>query len=198
MPSQSSTSWPSTYSLVERIDVVQLAGFDQRSDDGAVLGAAVGACEERIFPFEDDRTDGAFEGAVVELDTAVIKEARQSLPARERIADGVGEPALLTDQTKLCRSYSWNASASSRPLCCRMRRRSSALWPRMSFSMAKNSAMSSIRECPLLMLWAAAPAPARAMNAGADRTFGNRGARRFANIEPIQHGIVFDGGILGS
>ncbi len=68
MPSQSSTSWPSTYSLVERIDVVQLAGFDQRSDDGAVLGAAVGACEERIFR--------AFDGAVVELDTAVIKETR--------------------------------------------------------------------------------------------------------------------------
>jgi len=65
-------------------------------------GAAVGACEERIFPVEDDRTDGAFEGAVVELDTAVIKEARQSLPTRERIADGVGELALLTDQTKLC------------------------------------------------------------------------------------------------
>jgi hypothetical protein len=79
------------HSLGERIDIVQLAGFDQRSDDGAVLGAAVGACEER-----------AFEGAVVELDTAVIKEARQSLPARERIADGVGELALLTDQTKLC------------------------------------------------------------------------------------------------
>jgi hypothetical protein len=66
VPSQSSTSWPSTYSLGERIDVVQLAGFDQRSDDGA----AVGACEECIFP------DGAFDGAGVELDTAVIKEAR--------------------------------------------------------------------------------------------------------------------------
>src|SRR6266436_558910 len=88
-------------------------------------------------------TDGAFEGAVVELDTAVIKEARQSLPAGERIADGAGELALLTDQTKLCRSrsYSWNASASGRPLCCRMRRRSSALRPRMSFSMANNWAM---------------------------------------------------------
>jgi hypothetical protein len=29
---------PSTYGLGERIDVVQLAGFDQGSDDGAVLG----------------------------------------------------------------------------------------------------------------------------------------------------------------
>jgi hypothetical protein len=26
-----------------------------------------------------------------------------------------------------------------------------------------------------------------------DRTFDNRGPRRFANIEPIQHGVVFDG-----
>ncbi len=67
-----------------------------------MLGAVVGACEERIFPVEDDRTDGAFDGAVVELDTAVIKEARQPLLVRERIADGVGELALLTDQTKLC------------------------------------------------------------------------------------------------
>jgi hypothetical protein len=61
----------------EWIDVVQLADFDHQSDDGAVLGA----CEERSFPVEDGRTDGAFDGAVVELDRAVIKEARQSLSA---------------------------------------------------------------------------------------------------------------------
>jgi hypothetical protein len=36
--------------------------------------AAVGAGEERIFPVDDD-----IDGAVVELDMAVIKEARQSL-----------------------------------------------------------------------------------------------------------------------
>src|SRR6266436_5686890 len=45
---QSSTSRPSTYGLGERLDVVGLAGFDQRSDDGVVLSSAVGACEERI------------------------------------------------------------------------------------------------------------------------------------------------------
>ncbi len=54
-----------------------LAGFDQRSDDGVVLSSAVGACEERIFPGEGDRTHGTFDGAVVELDTAVV-------PARYR------------------------------------------------------------------------------------------------------------------
>ena len=40
-----------------------LAGFDQRSDDGVVLSAAVGACAERIFPGEGDRTHGAFDFA---------------------------------------------------------------------------------------------------------------------------------------
>jgi hypothetical protein len=61
-PSQSSTSWPSTYQLRRADRHRSACRFDQRSDDGAVLGAAVGACEERIFPVEDDRTDGAFEG----------------------------------------------------------------------------------------------------------------------------------------
>jgi hypothetical protein len=52
------------------ISEAMTAQCSQRSDDSAVLGAAVGACEECIFP------DGAFDGAGVELDTAVIKEAR--------------------------------------------------------------------------------------------------------------------------
>lgn len=86
----------------ERIDVVQLTGLDQRGDDGPVLGAAVGACEQRIFSVERDRTDRTLDSVVVELDTAIIDEARQALPARERIADGLGELALLADQGELC------------------------------------------------------------------------------------------------
>ena len=35
-----------------RIDVVELAGLDQRGDDGPMLGAAIGAGEERILPVE--------------------------------------------------------------------------------------------------------------------------------------------------
>ena len=65
----------------KRIDVIQLTGFDQGGDDGPVLGTAVGACEQRIFPVERDRTDRALDGVVVELDTAIIDEARQALPA---------------------------------------------------------------------------------------------------------------------
>ncbi len=36
----------------ERFDVVQLAGFDQRSDDGPMLGSTVGACEECVLTVE--------------------------------------------------------------------------------------------------------------------------------------------------
>ena len=67
-----------------------------------MLSAAVRTCEQRIFPIECDRTDGAFDGIVVELDAAIIDEARQALPTRESIADGVGELALLTNQTEFC------------------------------------------------------------------------------------------------
>jgi hypothetical protein len=86
----------------ERIDIVQLTGFNQGRDDGPMLGAAVRTCKQRVFPVQRDRTDGAFDGVVVELNAAIIDEARQALPTRERITDGVGEFALLADQTELC------------------------------------------------------------------------------------------------
>jgi hypothetical protein len=69
--------------LGERINIVQLTGFDHRSDDSPVLGAGVRACEQRIFPIQRDRTDSAFDGIVVELDGAIIDEARQARPAPE-------------------------------------------------------------------------------------------------------------------
>ena len=53
-----------------------------------MIGAAVRARKQRIFPGERDRADGAFDGVV---DAAIIDEARQ----RERITDGVGKLALL-------------------------------------------------------------------------------------------------------
>ena len=92
--------WPLTIlvdvgQVGERINIVQLTGFDHGSDDSPVLGAAVRACEQRIFPIQRDRTDSAFDGIVVELDAAIIDEARQARPARERITDGFGVSVLL-------------------------------------------------------------------------------------------------------
>ncbi len=72
----------------KRIDIVQLASLDQGGDHCPMLGTAVGACEQRIFPIEGDRTDRAFDGILVEFDTAIIDEARQSLPT-----DWVGHAA---------------------------------------------------------------------------------------------------------
>ena len=47
-----------------------------------MLGAAIGACEQRIFSVERDRADGALDGVVIDFDAAIINEARQALPAR--------------------------------------------------------------------------------------------------------------------
>ena len=43
------------------------------------------------FAPERDGPDGALDRVVVEFDTAVIEEAREGWPARERVADGLGE-----------------------------------------------------------------------------------------------------------
>lgn len=67
--------------VAEWLDVVQLARLDQRSDDGPVLGAAVRAREEGVLSVERDRADRPLDGIGVELDAAVVDEARESLPA---------------------------------------------------------------------------------------------------------------------
>lgn len=62
--------------VAERLDIVQLARLDQRSDDGPVLGAAVRGREESILAVERDRTDRALDHIVTDLDAAVVDEAR--------------------------------------------------------------------------------------------------------------------------
>lgn len=75
---------------------------DQGRDDGPVLGAAIGAGKKGILPVEGDGTDGALDSVVVELNAAVIDQACQALPTRQRIADGIGKLALLADQAEFC------------------------------------------------------------------------------------------------
>jgi hypothetical protein len=69
-----------------RIDGIQLAGFDERSDDRPVFGAAVGAGEEGVLPDEGYGTDRAFDRVGVDLDHAVVDEPGQPFLARQRIA----------------------------------------------------------------------------------------------------------------
>ena len=79
------------------IDGVQFAGFDERGEDRPVLAAAIGAGEERVLAVECERADGALDHVGVDLDTAVVEEARQARPARERVANGFGDRALQRD-----------------------------------------------------------------------------------------------------
>ena len=65
-----------------------------------MFGATIGTCEQCILPIKRDGTDRAFDGVVVELDAAIIDEARQPFPARQGVPDGLGKLALLADQSK--------------------------------------------------------------------------------------------------
>ena len=84
-----------------RLDADELAGLDQRGDDGPMLAAAVGAREECVFAVQRDRPDRAFDDVGVDIDTTVVEEAGQAFPPRERIADRFSELCLLTDQSEL-------------------------------------------------------------------------------------------------
>jgi hypothetical protein len=46
-----------------------------------------------ILAPESHGSDGAFDGVVVELDAAIVEEPAKRWPARERIANGLGQPA---------------------------------------------------------------------------------------------------------
>src|SRR6266550_1003177 len=84
-----------------RVDTSELAGLDQRSNDGPMFAAAVGTSEEGVFSVQRDRANGAFDDIGVDLDSAIVNEAREPLPARERIADRLGKLCLLADEVEL-------------------------------------------------------------------------------------------------
>src|SRR5713226_8712552 len=71
-------------------------------DGGPVFGAAIGACEQRVFAIERDGADGSFDGIVIDLDAAIVDEAGQAFPARQGVADRLGELAFLADQAEFC------------------------------------------------------------------------------------------------
>ena len=80
------------------VDPVEFAGLDQGSDDGSVLGAAIGAGEECIFPIQGQRADGAFDGIGIDLDAAVVQEEANPGPAREGTTDRFSELGFLADE----------------------------------------------------------------------------------------------------
>ena len=59
------------------------------------------AGEQCILPVKSDRSDAALDHVGIDLNAAVVEEARKSVPARERVADCLGEFGLLADQGEL-------------------------------------------------------------------------------------------------
>jgi hypothetical protein len=66
-----------------------------------MLGAAVGSGEQGVLACERERPDGALDDVVVDLDAAVVEEQAEALPARQRVADRLGELGLLADELEL-------------------------------------------------------------------------------------------------
>src|SRR5260370_36443928 len=77
----------------ERLDVIELCGGDEGADGCPSDAATVRAREQMVFAPERDGPDGALDRIVVEFDAAVIEESGKGRPARERVADGLGEGA---------------------------------------------------------------------------------------------------------
>lgn len=73
------------------VDVVELAGGNDRRKQSPIFGPDLMTGEERIFSGQADRPDRVFNRIGVELETPVIEEARQSRPMIECVADVFGE-----------------------------------------------------------------------------------------------------------
>ena len=61
------------------IDPVELAGLDQRGNDGPVAGAAVRAGEQGVLPRQRQWAYGTLDGVIVDLDASVAGEAAKSV-----------------------------------------------------------------------------------------------------------------------
>ena len=83
------------------LDVVKLAAFNQRTQYGPSMAAPIAAGKEMILATERNWPDCAFNRIGIEFDAAIMQEARQSVPARERVADRFGNRAAAWYKRKL-------------------------------------------------------------------------------------------------
>ena len=65
------------------------------------MTAAIAAREEMILPSESNRSNRALDGVRVQFGAAVVQEAGQTMPARQRVPDRFGECAASRQQRKL-------------------------------------------------------------------------------------------------
>src|SRR5262249_28656598 len=75
------------------LDVVHLAGLDDRTERCPPLSADIRARKEVVLSSKSNGTNCPLNRIGIELDAAVLQELRESLPARQRVADGISELA---------------------------------------------------------------------------------------------------------
>ena len=83
------------------LHVVELCRGDEGTDGRPSLSAAIGTGEQMILAPQRDGSDRAFDGIVVELDTAVVQEMTEGRPAGKGVTDRVGEATAARNATKL-------------------------------------------------------------------------------------------------
>ena len=83
-----------------RINPAEFAGLDERGDDRPVFTATIRTSKQGVLSVQCDRADGALDDVGVDLNASIIEEAREAFPARECIADRLGQLCLLADQQK--------------------------------------------------------------------------------------------------
>lgn len=84
-----------------RVDVVELAGGDDRGQQSPVFCPDFMTGEESVFPGQADWPDGILDRVGVEFETPIFEEAGQPLPMIERIADILGERRTAGDHRQL-------------------------------------------------------------------------------------------------
>jgi len=76
------------------VDVVELCGLDQGVDGGGAAAALVGAGEGPVAAANRNAAQSALGGVVAEAETAVVEEAKQSVPAVQAVGDRLGNLAV--------------------------------------------------------------------------------------------------------
>src|SRR5436190_24368129 len=85
----------------ERLHVVEFCRGDGGADGGPSLSPTVGAGKQMVLTPQRDGSDRAFDGIVVELDTAIVEEMTEGRPAGKGVTDRAGEIPAARNATKL-------------------------------------------------------------------------------------------------
>ena len=71
-----------------RVDIVELACFDQGVDGGGAASSGIGAGEHPVLPPDGHAAQAALGGIVGQADAAIVEETGEGFPAGEAVVDG--------------------------------------------------------------------------------------------------------------